>query len=385
MALKTLDSGGSGSASDSILATDYAILMGADVINASLGRSTGGLYQPQYDSIARAQAQGIVFVTIAGNNGEDIDAIPFYPASYDLDNIIAVAASDRNDERAIFSSTSSSNYGIQSVDLAAPGTDIYTTTRGQNYWWFSGTSAAAPHVAGVVALLFAQDPSLTVTQVKQSILDSVDHLPAFSTITVSGGRLNAAAALRQVAGPQLSGGVRYYSNSQPVGQAVVELQGASLSSVASDAAGAFTFANLQVGDWRLEPRKIGDLNNGISSLDASYVLQSMVGLRTLDANQRLACDVSGNGTLSALDAALILQFKVGLILQLPVTQTCGSDWVFVPTPSAALNQQLVNPVISTGSCQHGAISYQPFTGGTVSGQDFSAILFGDCTGNWQPQ
>jgi len=138
-------------------------------------------------------------------------------------------------------------------------------------------------------------------------------------------------------------------------------------------------------DFHVEPQKLGGANNGISVLDASYALQSVVGLRTFDARQRLACDVTGNGSVSALDAALILQMKVGLVNRFPIAQACMVDWAFVPVPAAASNQQLVQPgnMPATDSCRAGAIEFTPLAG-QVNSQDFSAVLFGDCTGNWQP-
>jgi len=118
-------------------------------------------------------------------------------------------------------------------------------------------------------------------------------------------------------------------------------------------------------------------------LDAAYILQVMVGKRTFDAHQNLACDVTGNGTLSSLDAARILQLVVGKISRLPVADACGSDWVFVPDVTAAPNQTVADPAIVGGSCQPGAIDYDagPLQ---ATGQDFIGILFGDCSGNWQP-
>jgi hypothetical protein len=153
--------------------------------------------------------------------------------------------------------------------------------------------------------------------------------------------------------------------------------------VQTDGAGQYAFTGLAPADWQVQPGLQTNPASAVSALDAAYVLQAMVGMRTLDGWQRLACDVTGNGTLSALDAALILQYKVGMITTLPVTQTCGADWAFVPVPAPASNQQLVEPAASSGSCGSGTISYQPLAG-SFSGQDFLAVVFGDCTGNWQP-
>ena len=181
----------------------------------------------------------------------------------------------------------------------------------------------------------------------------------------------------------VSGRVLYYSNSMPVSAVTVHLQGTTNTTVDTDASGQFAFAGLGGASWVVEPQKSGADTSAISSLDAAYILQGVVGLRTLTAPQRMACDVSGNGTLSALDAAYILQYKVGLLQHFPAAQTCASDWVFVPAPAAAPNQQLTQPQMSTGSCQPGAIAFQPVVS-QANGQDFEAVLLGDCTGNWQP-
>ena len=113
--------------------------------------------------------------------------------------------------------------------------------------------------------------------------------------------------------------------------------------------------------------------------------RSVAGLRTLDPEQRLACDVTGNGTLSALDAAIILQQTVSLISMFPVAQTCASDWLFVPIPAAAANQHVIPPqnTAAVNPCQPGAIEFRPLAG-QLANQDFAAVLIGDCTGNWQP-
>ena len=123
MAIKFLDSGGSGYTSDAIDGLNYAVSMGAMISNNSWG---GGPYdQGLYDAIQSAGVQGHVFVAAAGNNGQNADVDPMYPAAYDLDNIVSVAATDHNDQLAGFS-----NYGATSVDLAAPGVSVYSTLPG---------------------------------------------------------------------------------------------------------------------------------------------------------------------------------------------------------------------------------------------------------------
>ena len=200
MALKFLDGDGSGYTSDAIACINYAIaqdVAGVDVaaINASWG---GGPYSEGLrTAINAAAARGIVFVASAGNGGDDEigddnDATPQYPASYDCANIIAVAATDSSDALAYFS-----NYGATSVDLAAPGVSILSTT-GSGYESWNGTSMAAPHVTGAIALCAAEFPAETMSQRIARVLNGVDSVAGLSGKTTSGGRLNVQTA---VSGP----------------------------------------------------------------------------------------------------------------------------------------------------------------------------------------
>lgn len=168
---------------DILQAIEYAADNGAMLSNNSYGGSAPN--QAIEDAI---RASRRLFVTAAGNEGNNNDINPSYPASYPLDNIISVAATDHNDNIAGFS-----NYGVTSVDLGAPGVNILSTVPGNNYdGSFSGTSMASPHVAGVAALLLANDPTLTPNEVKWRLLQGTDNI---GILTVTSGRLNAYAAL----------------------------------------------------------------------------------------------------------------------------------------------------------------------------------------------
>ena len=182
--LKFLSANGSGSLADAVLSINYATSMEVDIMSNSWGG--GGYYQSLYDAIATANDAGILFVAAAGNDNSNNDITSHYPSNYNLSNVIAVAATDHNDARAIFS-----NYGAESVDLGAPGVGIYSTIPGNSYATFSGTSMATPHVAGTVALIKAQHPTLTSDGIKERLLRSVDPVPSLDGITVTGGRLNA--------------------------------------------------------------------------------------------------------------------------------------------------------------------------------------------------
>ena len=193
MALKFLDSKESGNIAHAIKSIEYATRMDAKIMNNSWGGNWGNGVQSQalYDAIQAAQKAGNLVIATAGNNSLSIDKdIQYYPSGYDLDNIISVAATNKEDELAHFS-----NYGKNSVDLGAPGLDIYSTFLDDSYDYKSGTSMAAPYVTGVAALLWAANPSWTYKRVKKQILSSVDKLPSLKDRTVSGGRLNAYRAL----------------------------------------------------------------------------------------------------------------------------------------------------------------------------------------------
>ena len=188
MQLKILDSRGDGTVADELAAIEYAIDNGADIINLSLGGS--GYSSGEYEAIKSARDAGILFVAAAGNDGTDNDETPVYPASYNLDNIISVTATDDNDELPSWA-----NYGLNSVDVAAPGFEIYSTKAGDSYQYISGSSMAAPHVAGLAALVWAHDSTLSYSQVKDFILNGVDSKPALEGNILTGGRINANNSL----------------------------------------------------------------------------------------------------------------------------------------------------------------------------------------------
>lgn len=194
MSLKFLSDGGSGDIADAVSALNYASMMHRDYgVNVRLSSNSwggGGYSQAMYDAIQASGQEGMLFIAAAGNNSSDNDSFAFYPATYNLDNVIAVAATDHNDNLANFS-----NWGATTVDLAAPGVDIRSTLPNNSYGNYSGTSMATPHVSGVAALCFSLAPNATYQEVKAAILGGVDHLSSLDGITVTGGRLNAATTL----------------------------------------------------------------------------------------------------------------------------------------------------------------------------------------------
>ncbi|HEX5223214.1 MAG TPA: S8 family peptidase [Verrucomicrobiae bacterium] len=191
MICKFIDSAGNGWVSDAIKSIDYARSKGAKVINLSWGEPEYNS-QALYDAIASARDAGIIVVCACGNESLNNDVTPLYPASFSLNNILSVAATTRRDELASFSC-----YGPSTVDLGAPGDTIASCSSDSNtsYQYRSGTSMAAPMVAGACALVWAQFPSDNYSQIINRILDNVDPLPELAGKCLTGGRLNLNKAL----------------------------------------------------------------------------------------------------------------------------------------------------------------------------------------------
>jgi hypothetical protein len=177
-----------GLTSDAIAAIGYAVANGARVINASWG---GPAYSPALcDAIRQAGDAGVTVVVAAGNDGQDNDATPDWPANCPSSNVISVAATDQGDGLAWYS-----NRGATTVDVGAPGTDILSTLPGGQYGLKSGTSMAAPHVSGIAAVLEGMRPDLQPWQVRAAIMDGGVADPALQGVTVSGRRADLAGAL----------------------------------------------------------------------------------------------------------------------------------------------------------------------------------------------
>ncbi|MFQ5719424.1 MAG: choice-of-anchor D domain-containing protein [Acidobacteriota bacterium] len=187
-ALKFLSSSGSGTTANAIRAVDYATLIGANITSNSWGG--GGFSQALLDAINAGGAAGTLFVAAAGNSARDTDISPVYPASYDTEAILSVAATDESDNLASFS-----NWGLNSVDLGAPGVDTLSTFPGGTYGFLSGTSMATPHVSGVAALIRSVGPGLDLPRLRAKLLAAVDPVPALDGRTVTGGRLDAFLAV----------------------------------------------------------------------------------------------------------------------------------------------------------------------------------------------
>jgi subtilisin family serine protease len=261
MALKAANPDGSGGAYLTeewiVEAFQYACANGAKVVNGSFGGSDGDAAM----LAAITNCPGALFVFAAGNEGTNNDALPQYPCNFPAPNVVCVAASDQSDARASFS-----NYGVSSVDLAAPGVDVYSTTPG-GYGVSSGTSMATPHVAGAAALVLASDPALSVAAVRSKLLLSGDPRAGFTGIIGTGSRLNVRRALSQevVLPTGLTG-----SSSSPSFNAWSNVNTATAAwGGATDASGIDGYSYAWSPDTAFVPDEVKDVEENVTSSSAT--------------------------------------------------------------------------------------------------------------------
>lgn len=196
IALKIFDYRGAGSTSNMIDAAEYAIALkkehGINIKAVNMSFGGGGFSQAEVDVLRALQAADILVLAAAGNQGADNDSTPEYPASYDVDNVVSVAATDYSDHLAYFS-----NHGAKSVDIAAPGQMILTSyiPGEESYQVESGTSVAAPQVAGVAAIVASENPGYSYKEIKDAILQGADRLPSLDGLVANSARLNASGAI----------------------------------------------------------------------------------------------------------------------------------------------------------------------------------------------
>eukprot|EP00930_Biecheleria_cincta_P046662 TRINITY_DN32208_c0_g1_i1.p1 TRINITY_DN32208_c0_g1~~TRINITY_DN32208_c0_g1_i1.p1 ORF type:complete len:1445 (-),score=305.46 TRINITY_DN32208_c0_g1_i1:177-4511(-) len=188
MALKFLSAEGGGRTSDAVKALNYAVAMGARLTSNSWGG--GGSSSAMRVAIERAERAGMLFVAAAGNEGSNNDETPHFPSNYASASIISVASTTFKGTLSSFSC-----YGAKTVDVAAPGSAIYSTVPGGKYRSLSGTSMATPHVSGLAALIWMYRPKLAMQQVKDIVMKSVVVQDTLKGSSLTNGRINALRAL----------------------------------------------------------------------------------------------------------------------------------------------------------------------------------------------
>ncbi|CEM19534.1 unnamed protein product, partial [Vitrella brassicaformis CCMP3155] len=189
MALKFLcGEDGRGYTADSIHAINYAVAMGATLTSNSY--RSFGTSRAREEAIRKAEEANMLFVAAAGNDDLDTDVVMHYPSSSELDSVISVGAATKEGEKAWFS-----NYGLESVDVFAPGTTIFSTVPGGKYAKMQGTSMATPFVAGLAALLWSTDPAQSYRDIKHRILSTSEKMDSLEGLCVTGGQVNALKAV----------------------------------------------------------------------------------------------------------------------------------------------------------------------------------------------
>ena len=342
MPLKFLNASGTGTTADAIAAILYAASF-EDEVGNKIVRITNNSWGGGKKSAALEAAiagSGALFVASAGNSGHK--SAQGFPGAYDLDNIISVAATDHDDELADFST-----WHPTVVDLAAPGQDVYSTVPFNKflldgYRTFNGTSMASPHVAGVAALVMAQDPMLDILAVKDHILAGVDPLPSLTGKVATGGRLNAFAALPLPPSPGIT---------------VSPTDGL----VTTEAGGFDAFAVV------LNTQPTADVSIGVSSSDLSEGTVSATSLTFTSASWSVPQVV----TVTGVDDAVI-DGAVGYTIMTASAASADPDYdALNPADVAVTNNDDDAPGVGVDSIIPGSMTVGTSISVTITGSGFA--------------
>jgi len=263
LSVKALDAQGSGFTSTIAKAIDYITTLkekGAPIVAINLSLGGGSYSNAIYRAVERARNHDILIIAAAGNETSNNDVIPLYPANLKLESVMSVAASD-----AVGNLASYSNYGVGTVHIAAPGSQIWSTglqSLGYQYRTSSGTSMASPLVAGVISLISAANPGLTMLQARSVLLSTGRSLESLSGSVITGAMVDANAAVVAAVNTQplvrIEGYVR--NRSRAIAGATLTLKsttpGISVSrTMTTGSDGSYSFSELPVGNYVIRARK----------------------------------------------------------------------------------------------------------------------------------
>src|SRR5215472_5582991 len=299
LGVKWVSASGTGFTSDLISALDWVIKakkagVNIRIVNDSQTWPGTATSQALSDEIDALGANDILFVTAAGNTAQNNDVVPRYPCVYDRPNQICAAASDQNDGL-----WSSSDFGQQTVDLAAPGVNVFSTLRNGTYGFISGTSMSAAEVSGAAALVLSTGYQ-SVTNLRATLVSAIDPLSAFATTTRTGGRLNICRAIAgcvvgapvNTAPPAISGTPRVGQTLTTTGGAWLgsptsfafqwqrcDPTGANCSAIASAATSSYTLAAADVGSTiRSAVTAANAVGSATATSGATGVVQANFGI-----------------------------------------------------------------------------------------------------------
>jgi subtilisin family serine protease len=322
----------------------YAVDNGADIINTSFGTTTKS--SSLAAAVAYADTYGVPVVASAGNSGTSNDTGMHYPSAYPNANIISVANSGPDDARS-----ASSNFGAVTVDLAAPGVNIIGAMPGGGHAYASGTSMAAPHVTGALALLYQANTDVDPAQARSRLLSTVDPLESLTGVVASGGRLNVARLLGlpdpDAAPPAATSTTTTTApaGATPPAETSFDGFGALTDAVAVDAAVRFAPGTDEAGETFSLEGQLLNLDDGVAAIE---------GLSLWASGRAAVTDAAGRFTFvdarphAAYPARSDLGFSVALPqgrYALVVSMVDAADWALLHgVPVAVFFDVAADPV-----------------------------------------
>jgi subtilisin family serine protease len=358
--VKWLDSSGSGTTSQLLAALDWVLQAQAAGVNVRVVNDSATFFGTAYsqalsDEIDLLGQHSILFVAAAGNTGDNNDdpSVRRYPCGYDRPTEICVTASNQNDALPSWA-----NYGPATVDLAAPGDNVYSTLRHGSYGYISGGSMAAPQVSGAAALILSVQPSLSVTDLRAAILNNVDPIPALANLVRTGGRLDICKAL-----PDCSPGA-------PVNMGLP---------VASGSAQQGSTLSASTGSWQNAPASYAYQwlrcdSTGATCGSIAGATQSTYQLGAADVDSTLRVQVTAS---NASGSASAVSAQTAVVAAPTSSGTLGTTTVGGSSFAATSNQKQVNEYSLPVAVSVSKLTVYLQPGGTSGKQTLKGVLYAD--------